>query len=130
VASIDQKKPVYVSASDTKTTKKEYQWWDIFHWFPKTIIEYKGHAWVIDDYRIRTMVVPVLLTVGPASIPMSVYQVHCNLGWGGGSNGWYQSGIFDTRKGAGPVESDRSVEGQDGNYQLRQQIIPYITPNK
>jgi len=130
VASIDQKKPVYVSASDTKTTKKEYQWWDIFHWFPKTIITYEGHAWVIDDYRIRTMVVPVLLTVGPASIPMSVYQVHCNLGWGGGSNGWYQSGIFDTRSGAGPVESDRSVEGQKRNYQLRQQIIPYITPNK
>ena len=43
----------------------------------------KGHAWVIDGYMIRER--------GGTRQTL----LHCVWGWGGGSNGWYTSGIFN-----------------------------------
>jgi len=66
-ASIDAGRPVYISGSRHRP---------ILGVIPTG----SGHAWVIDGYFIQG----------------GVQFVHSNLGWGGTSNGWYRSGVFDT----------------------------------
>jgi hypothetical protein len=66
-------------------------------------------------------------------------MVHCNLGWGGGKNGWYVDGLFDVRTGTVIDDTSRSVlpgvlrststEGTDYIYKYRMRIIPYLKPN-
>jgi hypothetical protein len=68
-------------------------------------------------------------------------MVHCNLGWGGTSNGWYKSGVFDTNEGivddvqrsVGGVQRSTvtTTEGNDDNYyRYILQIVPYLKPNR
>ncbi|GHV87754.1 hypothetical protein AGMMS50267_01140 [Spirochaetia bacterium] len=124
-SSIDEKKPVFIRAYSTMTTTTTYSWIDIFHWFPRTsTTPGGGHAWVIDDYRTRTLVLPIF----SFNIVLPVPYVWCNLGGGGTSDGWYVSGMFDTK--VGPVSATRSVQGVEGNFQFDIGIIPNITPNR
>ena len=48
-----------------------------------------GHAWIIDGFFLSGL----------------NFFVHCNLGWGGLSDGWYRSGVFDT--GNVPIPTQR-----------------------
>jgi hypothetical protein len=78
-----------------------------------------GHTWVIDDYRRRTGIVRNNAN-GYTYYP--VEQVHCNIGWGGYKDGWYLSGVFNTKKG--PVE--RSIDSSPGIYQYNINILPNV----
>jgi len=102
--SIDRGEPVYVSGDSKRTTS--YPWWDIFKNNPQYSYG-AGHAWVIDGYKIQNY----------------VPYVHCNIGWGGTSNGWYISGVFDTKNVPIPT---RSTIDTPKNYQFNQKIIPFI----
>jgi len=64
-----------------------------------------GHLWVIDGYRKTTSVYTDQTIV-------STY-VHCNFGWNGSADGYYNSGVFDTSKG--PQSKDA---GKDQNQTL------------
>ena len=58
----------------------------------------------------------------------SYYQyeqlVHCNYGWSGSDNGYYNTAAFDTN--TGPIT--RSVEGESYNYQFNLECLYNINP--
>ena len=76
-----------------------------------------GHAWVIDGYQI--------------TIRGNTRQVllHCVWGWRGQANGWYASGIFNTRDGAViPTNPPGTSPTFSGNYTWWFRIITYDLP--
>lgn len=63
-----------------------------------------AHAWNIDGYKIkyrekrrRTYTLPDGPTTDVLVEPLYMKMVHCDYGWGGKYNGWYVSGILDSR---------------------------------
>ena len=56
-----------------------------------------GHAWVIDGGAIRR---DTRFYIYPGEPAIYQYLIHCNWGWPGtpSFNGYYKSGVFDTRK--------------------------------
>ena len=58
-----------------------------------------GHAWVIDGIKTRTIQDENSETESREQV-----LLHCNWGWDGSSNGYYESKIFDTIDGT--VEYD------------------------
>lgn len=63
-----------------------------------------GHAWVIDgylfQYRYATLWAysPSSSTMIKTQVRMERELIHCNWGWGGLSDGYFNSGVFDTSK--------------------------------
>jgi hypothetical protein len=115
-SSIEAKKPVYVSGNALSVPSWPFSliWHVILMLSPKYSGQ-KGHAWVIDNYRIQTF----------GSIKHE--YVHCNLGLNGENNGWYFSGAFNTN--ALPEQPRSVVSGTPGYYQYDLTIIPDITPS-
>lgn len=116
-ASISSGSPVYISGASTYYTHR--------HWFlgSKHTHYEGGHAWVIDGYLHRKRKVDLL---SGNTVIYSYYEyeqlVHCNYGWDGGSNGYYNSAAFNTN--SGPVTRG----GEAYNYQFELKIIPNIKP--
>lgn len=124
--SIDNGNPVIISGNSQKTTtKKKFLWWNI------TNTTYKnGHAWVVDGYANLTCKATSKTDSKDVKTITGDY-IHCNLGWGGSCNGYYLSGVFDTRTGATASDYDISratttTSGEDYNYQYNMKIIPNI----
>lgn len=106
----------------------------IFGW-----VNYGGHSWVIDGYvtqsRDWVCTVNAYNTISGKEISSEYlwsnteyrYLVHCNFGWGGEANGWYENGIFET---SAPVISDQgSTATQDSHhYHCDMSILYNITP--
>jgi hypothetical protein len=140
-SSIDNKRPVFINGNDGYYTVSGYR--KYFLWFKWDYYEYNvytgGHAWVIDDYRIKKDFYNLLLVYSdgttqeylldlPVATSSPQNQVHCNIGWGSTvTNGWYVSGIFNTKTGV--IEKDRSVSDEK-NYAYNIRIIPNIYPRK
>lgn len=118
--SIDNGCPVIVSAKAYKTVtmqQKKFLWWT----WEKELISYSGgHAWVIDVYANLTCTV----TNGKDVQTITDNFVHCNYGWGGSNDGYYLSGVFDTRKDA--PYTGRSTEGVEGILAYYQRIVTNI----
>jgi hypothetical protein len=87
-----------------------------------------AHAWVIDGYRRMTSTVKNKATgIEEKGLPLD--YVHCNLGWGGDGNGWYLSGVFNTKEI--PMDDDDDPyprSAGERNYSLAKGIITDITP--
>jgi hypothetical protein len=138
-ASIDNKKPVFIcgyTGYELIYIYKHFLW---FSWYARTETEYKGgHAWVIDDYRIKQQLsASMILEFSDGTKEerplrnislVSEELVHCNLGYGITSNitGWYKSGAFNTATG---VIGEERMNDPD-NYAYNVQIIPNIMPKK
>ncbi len=75
-----------------------------------------GHAWVVDGY-IRMDNIYTTYNNGKyhSTSIQPDYYVHCNFGWGGTSNGYYTSGIFNT---SGPAYSRENYEYIDTTYNI------------
>ena len=94
-----------------------------------------GHAWVIDgcdvytvDYWVRHYIDGSIYTEYIENT-QNFNLVHCNYGWSGKCDGYYTSGIFDTRT---PLPANRidSAKGDiqhagKENYDLLLQLITY-----
>jgi Peptidase C10 family. len=97
------------------------------HWFlgkRHTHTTYKqGHAWVIDGYLSRRRKVDVM---SGTTVMYSYYQyeqlLHCNYGWNGSSNGYYNNAAFDTNKGP------ETRSGQPYNYQFKLETLYDVKP--
>lgn len=93
-----------------------------------------GHVWVIDDYYDRIEEVIVHLADGGTFIKYEVtgHFVHCNWGWTDNSNGYFESGVFDTQQKV-YEEDDYAGDLQQGNhyynYTSGLQIYYNIHPN-
>lgn len=88
----------------------------------------QGHIWVIDGYLKQYSYMNLKWDyrfdelrryngcIGPYGGMYSyIEQMHCNFGWNGKSDGYYNTGIF-------------TVDGDTYKYKLK--FIPYITPNR
>ena len=83
-----------------------------------------GHAWVIDGYIKQRN------TIINSSNPERLL-LHCNWGWYGKCNGYYESGIFNTKKGAVKTESyEKDGDTSKYNYTWLFHIITHDNPNK
>jgi hypothetical protein len=90
----------------------------------------EGHFWNIDGYlkqtRIKTTTVTSVFDDGSVivkdyKIGQNRYLVHCNWGWLGSGNGYFNNYVFDANH---PVIPDRSYEKY--NYQYEITILPDI----
>ena len=120
VQQIVNNNPVYIRG---RSEKKEHRLFGIN--FYNTYE--KGHAWILDGYVSK-----VLTNIHYSCCPLFEGEVryverlytrlvHNNFGWGGstygysGTTGWYNAGIFDTKKHNIPSNTYKS--GSEGNYQ-------------
>lgn len=123
-ASINQRRPVVSYGFAVKQRKiTEYK----FLWFILKVEKEgydKGHAWVIDDYRTRTMqIMAAGNLIGNRMLYLPDDYVRCNLGFGGGKDGWYKNAVFSTNKG--PV-SRSSAGDAEGFYRYNLQMLPDV----
>lgn len=90
-----------------------------------------SHAWNIDGYKtkIRTKTIEKYLGRELISITTeteSIKMVHCDLGWRGGNNGYYTSGVF--RSDRSEIDHDSYNNAKDFNYTTLTRIITYQLP--
>lgn len=84
-----------------------------------------GHGWVIDGCKIFQ--VEHWIRYNYTSAPAEEYiehtdnynLLHCNYGWGGTCDGYYTSGIFDTRNNLPGYDIDFSIGDLPG-------LTPYM----
>ena len=93
---------------------------------------FKSHCWNIDGYKIRTRSVTEKTYIGNNLLSETkktekCEMVHCDFGWGGSSNGYYVSGIFNTDNQ--DVEYDSNVGISKVKYNNYLHIITYDIPN-
>ncbi len=92
-----------------------------------------GHAWVIDGFIDRNRSKKDYNSDGVIVNTTIETQrlMHCNFGWQGGCNGYYTSGIFNTKKGPTDRESYETYWGKtsDSNFDWAFHIITYNNPN-
>lgn len=99
--------------------------------------EYKnGHAWIVDGYTRQTGTKTTFRRGRRRVEHLERVLFHCNWGWYGQYNGYFESGVFDCKM---PVISDNSEEdkkihsGRRGGehafyFQYNLQCIPNIRP--
>lgn len=90
----------------------------------KNTVNSKGHAWVVDGYRIQYdthayYAADDLRLLDRTRTPEKNY-VHCNWGWDGYCNGYY---LYNALESSGYVD-------YDFNYSKNLQVITGITYNK
>ncbi|MCQ2149820.1 MAG: C10 family peptidase [Bacteroidales bacterium] len=64
-----------------------------------------GHAWVVDGYARRELIDK------DGNVVDVQYLLHCNWGWNGKNNGYFESDFFDTR--AAVIADDLHPESRD-----------------
>jgi hypothetical protein len=93
-----------------------------------------GHAWVIDGFIDRSRSKKGYNSVGTLVSTTTETQrlMHCNFGFQGEANGYYTSGIFNTKIGSVDRESYETGWGKtsDSKFDWAFHIITYNNPNK
>lgn len=90
---------------------------------------FKGHVWNIDGYIIKKRTITKNTFIKNELTDTKVttetsYMVHCDFGWGGNSNGYYVSGVFDLSNPN--VEHDPGTKhDKTTNYNHHIRIITY-----
>lgn len=84
-------------------------------------LPWSGHAWVIDGYMIREY------SNEAGKVTKKQPLIHCNWGWGGKSNGYVASGMFDSNR---LYVSDGFESAQQHMYWYGVRVITYDNPNK
>lgn len=94
-----------------------------------------GHSWIIDGYKMSTRDIQTIESSTGNVISTKTEKsllLHCNWGWGGVSDGYYVSGIFDTR--SQPIELDNKDEKRDelgdSKFKWFFSIITYDNPSE
>lgn len=80
----------------------------------------RGHAWVIDGYIKRNYV------SSSGLVSKSQYLVHCNWGWNGKNNGYFASGVFETKNAV--ISDNWNTNNMDENYWYAFNTITYDKP--
>ena len=101
----------------------------INHRMPVFICGYStvaGHAWILDGILQQQQDRLYVSITGEKHVVDSKhrYLVHCNYGWGGSKDGYYNPEIFDTA--AGPIIRENSKG--PGDYSNKVEIITYSSP--
>lgn len=90
----------------------------------------KSHSWNIDGYKIKVREVIKYVNGNQYGEPYyeSKMWVHCDMGWGGSNNGYYVSGIFNSKDSE--VEFDGSKLSKKKNYNKFLYVITYDSVNR
>jgi hypothetical protein len=75
------------------------------------------HAWVIDGHLKRR--------VTTDGVHVETDYIHNNWGWNGYKNGYFKSGVFDSRFEPALASGTKSSK-EDGNFQYRLKMTPHI----
>lgn len=91
----------------------------------------KSHCWNIDGYKVKEVKIKKDWYQGNKVIhtETKVYtydMVHCDFGWKGNHNGYYISGIFNSKNKNNEI--DRYSNGDDFNYKYNTKVILYDIP--
>ncbi len=93
-----------------------------------------GHAWVIDGYIDRSRTKKGYNSIGTLikTDTETQHLMHCNFGWQGECNGYYVSGIFNTKNGSTEREGYENNWGStsNSNFNWAFHIITYNNPKK
>ena len=94
-----------------------------------------GHAWVVDGAIERSQTTKTVNKATGAVVSSSTKKevlFHCNWGWGSKANGYYTSGVFNTKKGPVDREEYEQKWGATGssNFSWGFHYITYDNPYK
>lgn len=98
---------------------------------PVYIASNQGHAWVIDGSMHQKRYRYIYINGQQSTTIDERTLVHCNFGWGGTSDGYYEQKLFKAHDG--PVEREPGVDNpadgnhsqKDANYTRSFNIITY-----
>ena len=129
IQSLSNRSPVIIRGSSQMTCLTYKRW--IFFGEERKIcaVSGGGHAWVIDGVLNRRRKIDIY-TDGILKNSYYEYErlVHCNWGWSGSSNGYYNSGVFNTKTGAIINTTKGAKNGTDGYYQYEIEILLNVKP--
>lgn len=114
VNSLLDKIPVGISGYDTRTTDTTSTGNIIY-------IYENGHSWVIDGFLQRKRIVKVYDVVNDWTISHIErgWLLHCNFGWSGSSDGYYNSEAFNTNDGPVATRAYNYRYGFDVLYNVK-----------
>jgi len=80
-----------------------------------------SHAWNIDGYKIKKRTITTKIFRGSQLDSIkessdSTLMVHCDFGWGGSANGYYVSGIFNSKSKNTELDWGGSTGGKFNNF--------------
>lgn len=86
-----------------------------------------GHVWVLDGYKTRECIRYEIDLIANTKVEIDRYDcnyVHCNWGYNGSYDGYYQDGIFDSQQF---YQLDDSSDSTDSSWSYT--IEPFIITN-
>lgn len=123
--SIDKDAPVFVEGY-TSGRYIGLPFWKWIEWGAGS-----GHAFVCDGYLYQERNKTTYVFWIPIKTVEKNEYIHLNVGWGGDSNGWYKSGVFDMKNGYTKSEDGLAKKGTTSNdYDFSKvvRIWPNIRP--
>lgn len=93
---------------------------------------FQSHAWNIDGYKIKKRTITYKTYKGGTlekeqTETEILNMVHCDFGWGRPSNGYYVSGVFNTKDSR--IERDPNSDNEKNhNYNDYLHVIMYEKP--
>ena len=91
-----------------------------------------AHAWVVDGYmKFKVTIHRACSCTSYATSNIRYHEyMHCNWGWTGKCNGYFNLGIFNTAKVQMYDESDLGYSNGNDNYDFWMRMVVYDNPNK
>jgi len=92
----------------------------------------KSHAWNIDGYKIKARTVTKARYEGSTrtntfTVNDTCKMVHCDFGWGGGANGFYESDVFNSTNEKTELD-DTSIKPNSFKFNNLLRLITYDHP--
>ena len=121
ISSLDSKHPAVMRGNMEKITTTS-GWWI----FKKEYVTYtKGHAWLVDGYAIQDRKFRTVKRKSRKFVSeytVSDTFIHCNWGWGGKYDGYFEPGVFNSNT---PIElrCNNDKESTPGYFQYNIQNI-------
>ena len=83
-----------------------------------------GHTWVFDGFKYTDLTI----NVAGFNMTFSALLLHCNWGWGGASNGYFISGLFDesNRIDLDDVDSGATSSGHQHNFDHLSRLVTAV----
>lgn len=94
---------------------------------------FNSHAWNIDGYKVKVKTTTTRTYVGNSlqnetTRTESLQMVHCDFGWEGAYNGYYVSGVFDSRDSRTEFDSNAYNQSKKRKYNTLMKVITYDKP--
>lgn len=94
---------------------------------------FNSHAWNIDGYKVKVKTTTTRTYVGNSlqnetTRTEPLQMVHCDFGWGGPYNGYYVSGVFNSKDSRTEFDNSADAQRKQKKYNTLVKIITYNKP--